>query len=259
MVRRQRLGVVHVEAGARDRPVPQRGDQGGLVHDRPARRVDQDRGRAHPRQLGRPDQAARAVAEPHMDRHHVGAAEQLVAVRPARRPAPAPAPRRGSGSRRGRASRTPGRPSPPGCPAARARSRRASGPPARCRPSPASRPPAGARPRRGRGAAPPGSAPTSARRPGSAAPPVPHTTTPRAAAAARSIDAFAMPVVTSRRSRGRRSSSSASNGVRSRIATIASNGASRAASASLPATWSEKNVTSASRASHGPNDRATSW
>ena len=88
---------------------------------------------------------------------------------------------------------------------------------------------------------------------------VPHTTTPRADAAAMSIDAFAMPVVTSRRRRGSRSSSAAGNGVRSRMATIASNGASRSASGSIPSRWSWKKATSASRSSHGANDRATRW
>ncbi len=88
---------------------------------------------------------------------------------------------------------------------------------------------------------------------------VPHTTTPCAAAASRSIAAFAIPVVTSSRRRGSRASRSAPNGVRSRIATSTSNGASRSASASGAARWSVKTVTSASRSSQAANDRATSW
>ena len=80
---------------------------------------------------------------------------------------------------------------------------------------------------------------------------VPQTTTPCAVAASRSIAAFAIPVVTSSRKRGSRASRSAPNGVRSRIATSTSNGASRSASRSAPSTWSVKTVTSASRSSHG--------
>ena len=68
-----------------------------------------------------------------------------------------------------------------------------------------------------------------------ATPPVPHTVIPRAAAAARSMDALDMPVVTSSRSRGSPPSRSASNGVRSRIATMTSNGSSALTSASVRA------------------------
>jgi hypothetical protein len=66
-------------------------------------------------------------------------------------------------------------------------------------------------------------------------PPVPHTVIPRAAAASRSMDALPMPVVTSRRSRGSRPSRSASNGVRSRMATMTSYGSSALTSASVRA------------------------
>ncbi len=66
-------------------------------------------------------------------------------------------------------------------------------------------------------------------------PPVPHTVIPCAAAASRSIDALDMPVVTSSRSRGSWPSRSASNGVRSRIATMTSNGSSALTSASVRA------------------------
>ena len=64
-------------------------------------------------------------------------------------------------------------------------------------------------------------------------PPVPHTVTPRAAAASRSIAALPMPVVTSSRSRGSWPSRSASNGVRSRIATTTSYGSRALTSASV--------------------------
>jgi len=76
--------------------------------------------------------------------------------------------------------------------------------------------------------------------------PVPHTVTPRAAAAARLIDAFAMPVVTSSRSRGSWPSRSASNAVRSRIATITSYGSRALTSASVRAMCRAKTSISAS-------------
>ena len=59
-------------------------------------------------------------------------------------------------------------------------------------------------------------------------PPVPHTVTPAAVAAGTSIDAFRIPVVTSSRRFGSSRRRSAVNGVRSRIATITSNGRSSA-------------------------------
>ncbi len=63
-------------------------------------------------------------------------------------------------------------------------------------------------------------------------PDVPHTVTSCFAAASRSIDALRIPVVTSSLSFGSRSNSHASNGVRSRIATMMSNSASAFTSAS---------------------------
>ena len=84
--------------------------------------------------------------------------------------------------------------------------------------------------------------------------PVPHTVTPRAVAASTSIAAFAIPVVTSSRSSGSRSSTRAGNGVRSRIATTASKPRSRSTSASSSATWSRNTSTSASPT--GPSSRA---
>ena len=68
-----------------------------------------------------------------------------------------------------------------------------------------------------------------------AEPPVPHTVTPCKAAAARSIDEFDMPVVTSSRSRGSWLSRDASKNVRSRIATITSYGSSARTSSSVDA------------------------
>ena len=66
-------------------------------------------------------------------------------------------------------------------------------------------------------------------------PDVPHTVTPWSAAAARSMAAFAMPVVTRRRRSGRRSNTDGVNGVRSRMATTIS----------APATWSASTASSA--------------
>jgi hypothetical protein len=75
------------------------------------------------------------------------------------------------------------------------------------------------------------------------------------------MDALAIPVVTSRRSRGSRSSTVAGKAVRSRIATMTSNGASRWTSAASSATWSVKTVTSALPVTGDQSalDRATSW
>ena len=56
---------------------------------------------------------------------------------------------------------------------------------------------------------------------------VPQTVTPSSCAASTSIAALAMPAVTSSRSDGRRARIVAGKGVRSRIATTASKGASR--------------------------------
>ena len=50
-----RLLLEHVERGAGDAPAAQRLDQRGLVDDRPARHVDEVRGRLHPRELRRAD------------------------------------------------------------------------------------------------------------------------------------------------------------------------------------------------------------
>ena len=76
-----------------------------------------------------------------------------------------------------------------------------------------------------------------------------------------SIEAFARPVVTSSFSAGSRSSRARGNGVRSRMATTISNGASRSTTASSAATWSSKTVTSTASpsVSHGPLASATRW
>ena len=79
-------------------------------------------------------------------------------------------------------------------------------------------------------------------------PPVPHTVTPRAAAAATSMDALAMPVVTSSRSRGSRASRSASNAVRSRMATMTSYGTRALTSASVRAMcWAKTSISASCR------------
>jgi hypothetical protein len=94
-----------------------------------------------------------------------------------------------------------------------------------------------------------------------ATPPVPHTVTPRADAAAMSIAAFAMPVVTSSRSLGSRPIRSASNGVRSRIATMTSYGSSARTSASVRAMCSVNTSMSATARTpdQSAHDRATRW
>ena len=68
-------------------------------------------------------------------------------------------------------------------------------------------------------------------------PRVPHTVTPAWLAAPTSIDAFAIPVVTSSRRPGSSRMRSAVNGVRSRIATITSNGRSSATRSAVSAMW----------------------
>ena len=74
---------------------------------------------------------------------------------------------------------------------------------------------------------------------------VPQTVTPLRVAAATSTAAFPIPVVTSSRSRGSRSSTVAGSGVRSRITITASNGCRRRTVSSSPSVWSWKKSTSA--------------
>jgi len=66
---------------------------------------------------------------------------------------------------------------------------------------------------------------------------VPETTTPRAAAAATSMDALRMPVVTTSFSLGSRAKTAAGNGVRSRMRITMSKARSAATSSSSSATW----------------------
>jgi hypothetical protein len=96
---------------------------------------------------------------------------------------------------------------------------------------------------------------------GLGSPRVPHTVTPCSRAASMSIDALPIPVVTSSRRLAREASRFAVNGVRSRIATIASNSHRRSRSTPSLTMWSWKTVTSAASPSdsHGPYRRATSW
>jgi len=75
-------------------------------------------------------------------------------------------------------------------------------------------------------------------------PPVPQTVTPRSRAAAISMAALPIPVVTSSRSCGSSDSRPAPKAVRSRIATMTSNGLSAAASASCRSMCSVNTVIS---------------
>jgi hypothetical protein len=91
--------------------------------------------------------------------------------------------------------------------------------------------------------------------------PVPQTTTPARAAAARSTAALRMPEVTSSRSFGSRSTSDAGNGVRSRMITTMSKPASAATTASS-LSWCSRNTVTSTRPSSRPQpavDSATSW
>ena len=92
-----------------------------------------------------------------------------------------------------------------------------------------------------------------------ALPRVPHTVTPAAAQAATSMEALRMPVVTSSRRLGSSAIRSAVNGVRSRIATITSNGRSSAASSPVSAMWLAKVTTGAASESQSAQVSATSW
>src|SRR3954453_9044924 len=72
MVRWQRLDGEHVDAGAWNPLLLQRLEQRLLVHDRPARGVDEEGGRLHPRYIGGPDQPARALPQHPMDADDIG-------------------------------------------------------------------------------------------------------------------------------------------------------------------------------------------
>ena len=90
---------------------------------------------------------------------------------------------------------------------------------------------------------------------------VPQTVTPRSPAAATSMDAFLMPLVTSSLRLGKRSSRVRRNGVRSRMTQTISNRCNRSARASSSSRWLWNTVKSRfpgiSLASS--RDRATCW
>jgi hypothetical protein len=90
-------------------------------------------------------------------------------------------------------------------------------------------------------------------------PEVPQTVTPAAAQAATSIEALRIPVVTSSRRFGSSPIRSAVNGVRSRIATMTSNGRSSAARSPVSAMWLENVTISAPSASQPALPSATCW
>ena len=75
MIRRKGLGIEDVERCASDLARLQRSDQGCLVDDRAARRVDQPRRRLHERQLDGADQPGRPPTEHKMNGHDVGIAK----------------------------------------------------------------------------------------------------------------------------------------------------------------------------------------
>ena len=72
------LALVDVQARARQRPRLKCLDERGLVDDRPARRVDEKRARAHQRQRPRVDQVACGRRERAVERDHVRHPQQLV-------------------------------------------------------------------------------------------------------------------------------------------------------------------------------------
>ncbi len=78
VVRGQRLGVEDVDRGRSDPALAQDADQGGLIDDRSARGVDQDRRGLHQPQFRCGNQPAGALTQHHMDRQHVALGEQLL-------------------------------------------------------------------------------------------------------------------------------------------------------------------------------------
>ena len=76
----QRLGLEHVQPGARQLAFSQRRDQGRPIDDRAAGRVDQKRGGLHQAQLALPEQMVRRAIQRAMHAHEVRASEQLVQV-----------------------------------------------------------------------------------------------------------------------------------------------------------------------------------
>ena len=69
-------GSVTSSAAPAELPVVQRVGERGLVDDRAARRVDEDRRRLHARERGGVDQVARGGGERHVERDDVGAVER---------------------------------------------------------------------------------------------------------------------------------------------------------------------------------------
>jgi len=74
----RRLVLEHVQRRAAQVPGLQRGHQRGLVDDRPAGSVHQERAALHPQQLGRADQVPRLRVERAMDGKHVGLLQELL-------------------------------------------------------------------------------------------------------------------------------------------------------------------------------------
>ena len=220
----QRFGVEDVERGARDRARPQRLDQRGLVDDRPARRIDQQRSRFHRRESRRPDQAAGSLAQLEVDGQRRRRWRRTRRAAGTGRRPPRRRPRSGSGSTPPRPCRTPRRCAPSARRSGRGRARRARGGRVRARRWSATRRRRSTAVRRRGGVPRPGSAPRSA-------PPSRRRCRrwcrrgcPVSAAAAMSIDALAGPVDAIIRSRGSRSMTLRGNGVRSRITKTTSNG-----------------------------------
>ena len=72
-----RLLLVDVHRGVAGPALLQRVEQRAGRHQLGARHVDEQRGRLHPRQVVGADDAARLGAQPHADRQHIGALEQV--------------------------------------------------------------------------------------------------------------------------------------------------------------------------------------
>ena len=86
IIRKDRVGRIerllpeHVEAGAGDPPVFERGQKGVVVQHRAARHVDDERAGLHAGELGGADQAARFVVQGGRDNDKIGLAQHLVQV-----------------------------------------------------------------------------------------------------------------------------------------------------------------------------------
>ena len=133
MVRRQRLLSEDVQRGAPEPAVLEHLDQRILVHDRAARRVDQQGGRLHPRESLAADQATAHRRQLEVDREHVRPRRSGRPARSRSRRRRPRAPASCSGSRPGPPCRSPGRSARRATRSARARRCRASARPARAR------------------------------------------------------------------------------------------------------------------------------